>query len=143
MITNRLITEDDKQLLSDVLTTDEYHQGTLPSFFYEPETMCLVYEDEKGPICFVRGKPIVHERIGMIQLDIQYLNNRDAKRNLKAMIIGFPELERRAKENGFAGFFFVSTAPLLKKFCVERLRFKEVNEELLVKLLPIDKTAKD
>jgi hypothetical protein len=134
MITNRLITDEDYSLLSSSLLLDEYHQGTFASFFYEEGTRCLVYEDEDGPICWVRGLPIVHNQVGMIQLDIQFLDNRDAKRNLKAMLIGFPELERLAKLNKFAGFFFTSVQLSLCKFCIKRLGFQQYTDELLVKV---------
>lgn len=135
MVRNRYITDDDYSLLAGSLLLDEYHKDTPASFFYAEGTVCSVYEDEDGPICFVRGKPIVQDGVGIIQLDIQYISNNDGRRNLKAMLTGFPELERKAKENGFVGFFFVSSAPLLRKFCVKRLGFKEHDEQLLVKVL--------
>jgi len=142
MITNRFIETKDHPLLATSLEEDEFHQGTGLEFFLEEGTVCSVYEDENGPILFVRGKPIIHENIVMIQLDIQYLNNKDGKRNMRAMVEGFPELIEKAKENGFTGFFFVSNVPLLRKFCVKRLGFEEYGDELLVKLL-LDETPKD
>ena len=141
MITNRSITDDDYSLLSSSLLLDEHHQGTFASFFYQPCTCCLVYEDEKGPICFVRGLPIVHNNVGMIQLDIQFMDNRDAKRNLKAMLIGFPELERMAKLNKFAGFFFTSTVPSLCSFCIKRLGFQQITDDLLVRVFQENECA--
>jgi hypothetical protein len=135
MITTRFITQDDYPLLCKLIMLDEYHsKDTSPSFFYEDGTICTVYEDDAGPILFLRGKSIVHEGIGMIQLDIQYVDNKDGKRNLKAMSEGFPVLESNARENGWSGFFFTSTSPLLRKFCVKRLGFKEHDSELLVKI---------
>lgn len=135
MVTNRLITLDDYNLLANSLLLDEYHKDTFPGFFYAEGTVCLVYEDEAGPVLFVRGKPIVLENIAAIELDIQYLDNRDAKRNMRTMLEGFPPLEAKARENGFAGFFFVSEAPLLRKFCVKRLGFEEFSDNVLVKRL--------
>lgn len=135
MIISRHITEDDRILLSSSLILDEYHKNTPTDFFYEEGTMCNVYEDENGPICFVRGKPVVHDNVGILQLDIQYLDNKDARRNMKAMLEGFPPLAEKAKENGFAGFFFISSAPLLRKFCIKRLGFEPFGDEYLVKVL--------
>lgn len=135
MITNRFITEDDYPLLAQRIMLDEYHsRDTFPGFFYADGTVCTVYEDETGPILFLRGKPIIHEKIGMIQLDIQFVDNSDGRRNLKAMTVGFPELEAKARENQWAGFFFTSTSHLLRRFCVKRLGFKEYGDELLVKI---------
>jgi hypothetical protein len=141
MITSRFITEEDYDILKKSLEKDEYHFDTPPEFFYEEGTVCSVYNDEDGPILFVRGQPIEYGTYGVraIRLDIQYLNNRDAKRNLKAMLEGFPELETKAKANGFSEFFFMSDQPFLRKFCVKRLGFKEVNEDILVKIL-LDKS---
>jgi hypothetical protein len=135
MITNRLITLEDYSLLASSLLLDEYHKNTDPGFFYEEGTVCSVYEDENGPVCFVRGAPIEYGNIRAIQLDIQYLDNLNAKRNMRTMIEGFPALEVKAKENGFHGFFFVSEAPLLRKFCTKRLGFEEFSENVLVKRL--------
>jgi hypothetical protein len=134
MITNRIITLEDYNLLANSLLLDEYHKDTYPGFFYAEGTMCSVYSDEKGIVCFVRGKPIYNGSIAFIQLDIQYLNNSDGKRNLRVMLEGFPELEKLAKLNGFSGFFFESTAPLLRKFCVKRLGFSLQEDDLLVKI---------
>lgn len=142
MIINRIATKDDYTILSSSLSLDEFHKDTLVDYFFEEGTICTVYEDNSGPILFVRGKPIIQDGIGIIQLDIQYINNFDARRNMKAMLEGFPELERKAKENGFSGFFFVSNVPLLRKFCIKRLGFEPLTEEYLIKVL-VDKSSKD
>lgn len=137
MITYREITEDDYSFLASRIMLDEHHnKDTDAGFFYAEGTICTVYEDEAGPILFLRGKPIMYGNIGMIQLDIQYVDNSDGKRNMKAMLSGFPELEERAKENGWSGFFFTTKSPLLRKFCIKRLGFKEYENEseLLVKI---------
>ncbi len=136
MIT-RYITEEDREILESSLLLDEHHNTTPSSFFYEEGTVCSVYEDEDGPVCFVRGKPYGDGPL-ILQLDIQYLNNNDARRNMKIMLEGFPLLEQRAKLNGFIGFFFLSNVPLLRKFCIKRLGFQEYGEEALVKVF-VDK----
>lgn len=141
MITNRFIEEKDHPLLVESLSKDAFHQGTGLDFFLEEGTVCSVYEDESGPILFVRGKPIIYKNVAVIQLDIQYLDNNDARRNMKAMTEGFPVLATQAKANGFMGFFFESSVPLLRKFCVKRLGFQEYGD-LLVKIL-LDESPKD
>ena len=142
MITNRLATKDDYNILSESLSLDEFHKDTSADYFFEEGTVCTIYEDDDGIILFVRGKPVVQDGIGIIQLDIQYRNNFDARRNMKAMLEGFPELERKAKENGFSGFFVVSNVPLLRKFCIKRLGFEPLTDEYLIKVL-VDKSSKD
>ena len=135
MITSRFITEDDRQLLENSLAQDGYHKDTMPDFFFEESTVCSVFSDEEGVILFVRAKPFGYNGMIAIQLDIQYVNNLDAKRNMKAMLTGFPIIEERAKQEGFVGFLFQSEVPLLRKFCVKRLGFYEVTDQFLGKIL--------
>ena len=61
---------------------------------------------------------------------------------MKAMLSGFPIIESRAKDNGFAGFLFNSNVPLLRKFCIKRLGFKEITDVYLGKII-IDSGAGD
>lgn len=152
MITSRFLTVEDHQQLSNSLSEDEYHKDTPLEFFLEEGTVCSVFEDETGVVLFVRGQPLFHKEdqgIRLIRLDIQYLNNVNAKRNLRTMLEGFPILEKRAKDNGFIGFIFSSAAPLLRKFCIKRLGFEPVDDEFLVKVLYddpveiVDKPAED
>jgi hypothetical protein len=130
-VTSRYITPDDYNLLEESLLVDEHHRETPASFFYEEDTVCSVFEDEDGIVLFVRAKTV-----GLvIVLDIQFLNNLDAKRNMRTMLSGFPGISEKAKENGFYGFMFASTVSLLRKFCCKRLGFTEYDEQLLVKVL--------
>lgn len=135
MIISRLITIDDYGPLEEILKEDPYHYETPVSFFYEEGTVCLVYQDEDGMVLFARGKPFEYEGATAIQLDIQYVNNLDARRNMKTMLEGFPELADKALENGFSAFFFFSDVPLLRKFCIKRLGFEPVSDTVLVKRL--------
>lgn len=123
MVTDRFIEPGDLSLVELSLAKDEYHSGTPPEFFIEPGTVCKVYEDELGPICFVRGSKA-------LRLDIQYVSNADVKRNLTAMIAGFDKLAAKAKENGFSEVVFNTNNPLLKKFCMRRFGFVESHGEL-------------
>jgi len=141
MITSRFINPDDYPLLKESLAADEYHRNTPLDFFIEANTVCSVFSDEAGPVLFVRGHPLFNTEDTswyMVRLDIQFLNNRDAKRNMRVMLEGFPILEARAKENGFRGFLFESIVPLLRKFCIKRLGFEVFDEQFLVKYLQED-----
>src|ERR1700743_501744 len=75
VITDRFIEQKDLPLLAISLENDEHHKGTTPEFFTELGTVTKVYEDELGPICFVRGAKA-------LRLDIQYVDNNDKKRNM-------------------------------------------------------------
>lgn len=127
MITDRWLGLEDYNLLALSLAQDEHHKGTQPEFFTQLGTVCKVYEDEQGPICFVRGAKA-------LRLDIQYVDNNDRRRNMAAMLGGFEELAASARENGFTEIIFQSNNPLLKAFCVKRLGFVESDGELRKKI---------
>ena len=114
MVTNRFIKEEDYPLLKASLEKDEYHSNTSLEFFLEPNTVCSVYEDENGPVLFVRGSFVGQAVI----LDIQFLDNHAAKRNMRTMLEGFPRLAKLAKENGVTSFLFYTTQTLLKNLCI-------------------------
>lgn len=132
MITSRRLQAEDYDLLASSLAKDEYHITTDPMFFVEPDTITLVYEDKTGPVMFVRGKGIAREDgTNTLQLDIQFCNNYDGRRNIRTMLEGFPPLIEKARANHFVEVQFDSSAPLLRKFCVERLGFIESTGQTL------------
>lgn len=123
MVTDRWLALEDYSLLELSLSRDEHHKDTKPEFFSQLGTVCKVYEDEQGPICFVRGARA-------LRLDIQYVDNNDRRRNMAAMLGGFGELANKARENGFTEIIFQSNNPMLKAFCKKRLGFIESDGEL-------------
>jgi hypothetical protein len=123
MITHRLLTEEDYLPLELTLALDIEHPYTSAEFFFNPRTICSVYEDLQGPVLYARGAKT-------LRLDLHYVNNLDAKRNMKVMLDGFPELLWNASQNGFSEVMFNSKSPLLRKFCMKRLGFVEAPNEL-------------
>ena len=124
MITDRLLDEvGDRPLLELSLAKDEHHQGTEPEFFSEPGTMCKVYEDEKSPIMFVRGTPV-------LRLDIQYVDNDDFERNKTVMLERFADLAQKAAENGFKEIIFNTNSRALKIFVRRNFGFFESAGEM-------------
>lgn len=123
MVTDRFLEPGDIGLLESSLALDEHHRDTKPEFFTQSGTVCKVYEDEAGPICFVRGTKA-------LRLDIQYVNNHDRRRNMTAMLEGFDSLARKAKENGFTEIIFQTNNRMLKRFCVRAFGFVESEGEL-------------
>lgn len=129
MVKDRLIDSQDKVLLAVSIAKDEHHKDTTtPGFFYAPGTVSKVYEDEQGPVCFVRFSKV-------LRLDIQYVNNDDKKRNFKVMVSGFGALEKQARDNGYTEIEFQSNSDLLKKFCISRFGFVEEAGGMMRKLL--------
>jgi hypothetical protein len=128
MVTDRLLNLTDYPLLKTSLQDDSNHQDTTPEFFSQPGTLTKVYEDDQGPVMFVRAAK-------SLRLDIQYVSNADVKRNMKAMLVGFDILAKRAKDNGFTEVCFQSNSPFLKAFCIKRFGFVESQGELRKNLL--------
>lgn len=110
------------------LAADESHKGTKPEFFTEIGSVCNVYEDEQGQVFFVRGAKA-------LRLDIQYVSNGDAKRNMAGMLEGFPGLVEKARANGFTEIIFQTNNDFLKKFCEKRLGFEAVSGHELRKII--------
>jgi hypothetical protein len=139
MVMDREIRTEDLAWLAESLSKDEYHKTTTPEFFIQPNTVCKIYEDEDGPILAVRGsidfKRSKDAGSKSLRLDIQYKDNLDHRRNMKAMITGFDILAKRSKENGFFEIVFDTNSPLLRKFCIRRLGFEELDEFQLRKVL--------
>ena len=123
MVTDRFLEARDEELLELSLAKDEHHVGTDVEFFKKTGTVTKVYEDEFGPICFVRGTKA-------LRLDIQYVSNSDKKRNMTAMLAGFGALAEKAKENGFTEIVFNTNNDLLRAFCIKRFGFVESKGEL-------------
>lgn len=123
MVTDRFLEPNDMPLVAISLARDENHKGTEPEFFTEYGTVTKVYEDELGPICFVRGAKA-------LRLDIQYVDNSDKKRNMTAMLEGFDRLAAKAKENGFTEVIFNTNNALLRKFCIKAFGFVDSGAEL-------------
>jgi hypothetical protein len=118
----------DIPLLAVSLAQDEHHKGTEPEFFTAPGTVTKVYEDEQGTICFVRGTKA-------LRLDIQYVDNDDVKRNMKAMLEGFDKLVEKAKANGFTEICFSTNSNVLKRFCEKYFGFEAVEGNELRKFI--------
>ena len=122
-VTDRPLVEEDLPLLALSLAADVWHKTTEPEFFFAPGSAAKVYEDEAGPIMFVRGAKA-------LRLDIQYVSNADVRRNMNAMLQGFGQLVERAREHGFSEIIFNTSSAPLSAFCQRRLGFVESKGEL-------------
>lgn len=124
MITSRRIEQDDWNLLEISVSKDEYHSATtLPEFFYDERALCNVYEDENGPVMFVRGT-------NALRVDIQFIDNYDRERNAKVMLEGFADFANKARNAGYTELIFNTDNPALKVFCTHKLKFIESNGEM-------------
>lgn len=120
---DRWLTQEDRPLLEDSLSKDEFHKTTTADFFYSPEAVCSVQEDENGPVFFLRATKA-------LRLDIQFVDNLDKERNAKAMLERIDSIVEQARLAGFTELVFCSDSPGLMAFCRRKMKFKEVNGEL-------------
>lgn len=123
MITDRFMEDSDLPLLDLSLSQDKFHTGTTPEFFQAPGTVTKVYEDQHGPVLFVRGSSV-------LRLDIQYVLNEDIERNKAAMLEGFPPFAAKAKANGYSEIVFQTNNPFLARFCKQNFGFEKYEGEM-------------
>jgi hypothetical protein len=126
MITTRWIRPEDQELIAESLKTDEYHFGNDAEFFYDPNACCNVYEDENGPIMFLRGC-IYQGNPELVGIDIQFMSNDDSRRNMEALLLANNVWAAQCKENGFKELVFSTRSLRLKRFCMKYLGFAEVD----------------
>lgn len=123
MVTDRLLTAEDMPLLAESIARDEHHkEHTRPEFFTAYGTVCKVYEDEQGVICFVRGTKA-------LRLDVQFADKADEKRNSEALS-QFDKLAELARANGFTEIVTTATDESLRAFCKDNLGFIESEGEM-------------
>ena len=115
----RWIDSEDYSILKESLDKDTFHKGTKPEFFYAPGSLCKVYEDDKGPVLFLRA-------VKVLRLDIQFLDNYDLERNREIMKNNFQSFASSCKEAGFSELVFNTSSPHLKRFCQKVLKFTQV-----------------
>jgi hypothetical protein len=130
MITTRLITLDDYPIISDALEYDEYHKGGEPEFFYKKNTCCNVYEDERGPIFYLRGSIDPDVGVQAICIDIQFVSNNDTRRNMEALLVANNVWVPQCKEQGFKELVFNTNSPKLKRFCTKYLGFADIDGKM-------------
>jgi hypothetical protein len=135
-LTDRWIEPQDVHTLELCLERDPHHVGTRVEFFYRPGTVTKVYEDDEGPILFLRGEGLELPKTKLLRVDVQYVSNEATERNRMAMLDGFPSLVEKAKANGFTEILFYTNARALSIFCQRNFGFKEVAKgELRKKLI--------
>ncbi len=126
-LTDRWIEPKDISLLEMCLERDPHHAGTKVEFFYRPGTVTKVYEDDAGPILFLRGEGLDLPEGRILRVDVQYVDNFANERNRMAMLDGFPRLVEKAKLNGFNQILFFTNVRVVSVFCKRHLGFKEVS----------------
>lgn len=126
MVTDRLMTELDETALSFSLAADEHHFETPVEFFKQDGAITKIYEDEQGPICFVRVAK-------SLRLDIHFMDNEDNKRNASVLFQGIGPLVEQAKASGYTEICFTTNVDKLKEFCVRAFKFEVVPDTFVLR----------
>ena len=122
MITHRPIEEKDFPTIEKEVREDACHKDWLrPAFFVQPNTVSRVYEDELGPILFLRMS-------NCLRLHIQFCDVQK-ERTRRCLITQFAEVVQQAKANGFTSIIFDTESPTLKFFCHRYLGFSNSPHE--------------
>ena len=104
------------------IRSDQCHaEWMTPKFFSEPSTISRVYEDESGPILYLRGS-------SALRLHIQFCDV-DKERIRKCLVSQFPELVQSAKRNGYKQIIYDTASKTLAWFCRRYLGFVDSPEE--------------
>jgi hypothetical protein len=133
MISHRPITPEDFPTIEREVREDACHKDWLkPSFFTQPNTVSRVYEDERGPILFLRMS-------NCLRLHIQFCDV-DKERIRKCLITQFPEVVQNAKAAGYLQIMYDTASRTLAWFCRRYLGFVDSPEERVLWLsTPEDK----
>jgi len=142
----RRLTEDDKPILKSMIAWDMDHtaKALQPEFFYA-HGLCLCFEDEDGPVFYVRldcetsvNHPITQSP-DTVRVHIQF-DERIPLRTLRTLKQGFEVVKDRCRVAGARRMVFDSLSPHLRTFCRRRFGFRDVpgTADLELELEPIE-----
>ena len=124
MITNRPLESKDIPMLKQALDQDTFEHCQSGEYTMD-HAYSVVYEDEKGPIGVLRYTKT-------LRLVCVFCDNNDKERNAAGAAQAVIDAVAQAKANGFTEILCETESPLLKKFYVEKLGFKEAGNTLVL-----------
>jgi hypothetical protein len=132
MITSYRITGEDWELLEAAMKQDDHSGLSYPLFYYEPGTVCNVWQYNGSPVLFCRGK--VLEDQTSVWLNVQFVNNKDKRKNAIVINAMVTDLIYKLGHEGFKDLQFKSDASALVDFCKKKFGFVEIDGILHKKL---------
>ena len=123
-LTNRPLEQKDLPMLKQALDQDTFEHCD-PEQYTMDHAYSVVYEDGKGPIGVLRYTKT-------LRLVCVFCDNDDKERNAAGAIQAVVDAVAQAKANGFTEILCETESPLLKKFYVEKLGFKEAGNTLVL-----------
>jgi len=121
MITERPLQEADLENLAKEISFEPEHNWMTTKFFQSPNSKALVYEDENGPIMYLRMS-------SCLRIHIQFCRT-DKDRIRKALIAGGASIIPKAKQNGYASVLYETANKSLAWFCRRYLGFRASPDE--------------
>ena len=135
MIVERDIKPEDYKALTEAIAADPAHKDWMkPEFFNEPQTKSLVFEDDNGPILFLRMS-------SALRIHIQFANCEDKDRIRKALIFAGASIVPNARRNGYKQIIYETFSKPLKWFCHRYLGFVSSSDEQVLWLESNRQTA--
>lgn len=117
-------TKDDLPLIADWINDDIYHRGIVsPDFFLTGNGyLSFCFSDGKGPVLFVRSD----REDDMLRLSIQFGPEDEVSRSriVKAILLFYPVLAGRSKQDGMKGVVFNTLNSSLADFAKSALSFE-------------------
>ena len=111
----------DAMVLADWISKDPYHQDVRPEFFLTADSMNLCFEDNHGPVFFLKLFPVG----GSIRIYIQF--GVDPIRTARMLENGFPIVKECCRQAHANRMVFDSVSPKLVNFCVNRFGFHPID----------------
>lgn len=123
-MTIREIREEDKPAIEDWIEADDDHRGKMTAeFFFAPLALGLAFEDDDGPVFYVRLDP---EKTGAVRVHIQFGPAAGGLRTARMLTEGFFVVRERARMARARALIFDSITPRLREFCRRRFGFTAV-----------------
>lgn len=127
MITERALTDSDRDWLAVEIANDPLHSGlgmTPDSFLAMPHTFSVCTEDEDGPLFVVRFSNV-------LKADIQFCRKQASrKRIVAAFMEQFPKVVQSAKSKGYKRLLVNTESYSLKRWCQKHLGFLHFRDDL-------------
>lgn len=117
----------DREQLAKDIAADETHPETTPAFYYDPNTLTFVYENERGPVATVRLS-------STLRLHAQFSAGASKLEVAEVLRSQFPLVAKRAKMNGYRQIVFSSVSGQLKAFFRRYLKFRPSPDEHVIEL---------
>lgn len=116
--------EEDREILTAWIALDPEHRekGMKPEFFFQPQTIAVMFEDMHGPIFAVRLDP---ENGAQVRIHIQFAPAQTL-RSARTLTDGFPVFLDYIRKTNARWLVFDSVTAKLREFCIDHFGFRPI-----------------